>query len=73
MAIATIFATLQISKAVGDDGNDFTPEVRFVVGLTRYRRFADFSPVTEQRAGPDIATWTNSNQHDVMISNRHTP
>jgi len=35
IAIATILATLQISKAVGDDGNEIVPEVAFTDGLSR--------------------------------------
>ena len=35
IAIATILATLQISKAVGDDGNEIVPEVGFTDGLSR--------------------------------------
>jgi len=35
IAIASILATLQISKAVGDDGNEIVPEVGFTYGLSR--------------------------------------
>ena len=39
IAIASILATLQISKAVGDDGNEIVPEVGFTYRLTRWSRF----------------------------------
>ncbi|KAJ8518804.1 hypothetical protein ONZ45_g4167 [Pleurotus djamor] len=36
IAVATIFSTLHISKAKGEDGNEITPEVEYITGLTRY-------------------------------------
>src|ERR1700722_16757626 len=39
IAIASILATLHISKAVGDDGKEIMPRLGFEDGLTRYLRF----------------------------------
>jgi len=39
IAIASILATLQISKAVGDDGKEIMPEFGFDDGISRYSRF----------------------------------
>jgi len=34
--MATILATLSISKVKGDDGKEFTPEAVFTLGITRF-------------------------------------
>jgi hypothetical protein len=39
IAIASILATLQISRAVGDDGNEVVPEIGFTYGLSRWSGF----------------------------------
>jgi hypothetical protein len=38
--MASILATLKISKAVGDDGNEITPEPKFLPGLVAYVVFS---------------------------------
>lgn len=43
IAIASVLATLNISKAVDDDGKEITPEAAFVSGLTRFFRLFSVS------------------------------
>ncbi len=40
IAVAMIFATVQISKAKDEIGNEITPELDFETGITRCAEFA---------------------------------
>ena len=37
IAMASILATLDVTKAIGDDGKEITPPLKFISGIARYR------------------------------------